>query len=112
MTETLKLNLGGQEFHFTPRKANELIVSLVKTLSAIKTEPILLSEEVDVTDDPIKVDSFHIAPHPDSSSDAILSLRCGHAVLQFAVRVETLMEILELLKEQTEPDPTSSHHRQ
>lgn len=111
MAETLiKIALsnatGKHEFEFTLDQVNDLVGGLIGYLREIKADP-KLYEDVPIGGSPIPIDFCGIEPHPDSATDAVLVIRSGQAEFQFSGALSGFLEVLDHLKEQTEPDPNS-----
>lgn len=106
--QTISMNLttdeGVRRADFTIDQANQIVAGLIGLMQQISARP-RLDEDIEVAENPIKTDSFGIVPHPDSSTDGILVIRCGAAELQFSVPLAWLLQTLEGLKQLSEPNP-------
>jgi hypothetical protein len=61
-----------------------------------------------IDDHPIRPLAMSISPISDEPNNARLTLVCGLVDLQFAVSIEALFQVLQTLKDESEPDPISS----
>lgn len=60
-----------------------------------------------IDDHPIRPRSMSISPISGEPNHARLTLVCGLVDLQFAVATDALFQVLQILKNETEPDPNS-----
>jgi hypothetical protein len=89
-----------------PRDLAELIGGLLETCASAPMRQ--LTNEVPVTEQPIKVSAIGISPLPGSSNDAVLALAIGTLSLQFCIPVDHLHVALRKLEDETELDPNNS----
>jgi len=57
---------------------------------------------------PIRPLQMSISPIVDEPKNARLTLVCGLVDLQFALSIDSLLQVLQILKDETEPDPNSA----
>jgi len=61
-----------------------------------------------IDDHPIRPLAISISPISGEPNNARLTLVCGLVDLQFAVSADALFQVLQMLKDESEPDPSSS----
>lgn len=92
---------------FTQHGIRDLVVQVLRLISTAPVEP-TLDRQIELEDDPVRLNGFVVTPLEGCPDGARLSIGIGPVDLQFAVSLPVLMQALSDLKEQTAPDPTSS----